>query len=58
MRRLLLEAQRLEQAHLFDLETLEAIGSCAGIENYPRDLTVVRRAAADLFEDPPRMRWL
>jgi len=30
----LLEAQRLEQRVLFDLEMLEATGSCAGIENY------------------------
>src|SRR3984885_5560952 len=35
----LLEAQRLEQRTLFDLEMLEATGSCAGIENYSRDLT-------------------
>src|SRR6202522_1424742 len=35
----LLEAQRLEQRTLFDLETLEATGSCAGIENYSRYLT-------------------
>ncbi len=30
----LLEAQRLEQRTLFDLEMIEATGSCAGIENY------------------------
>src|SRR4029453_9985935 len=30
----LLEAQRLEQRTRFDLEMLEATGSCAGIENY------------------------
>ncbi len=35
----LLEAQRLEQRVLFDLEMLEATGSCAGIENYSRYLT-------------------
>ncbi|WP_026605726.1 excinuclease ABC subunit UvrB [Methylocapsa acidiphila] len=35
----LLEAQRLEQRSLFDLEMLEATGSCAGIENYSRYLT-------------------
>jgi excinuclease ABC subunit B len=35
----LLEAQRLEQRCLFDLEMLEATGSCAGIENYSRYLT-------------------
>ena len=31
-----LEAQRLEQRSLFDLEMMEATGSCAGIENYSR----------------------
>jgi excinuclease ABC subunit B len=31
-----LEAQRLEQRALFDLEMMEATGSCAGIENYSR----------------------
>ncbi|MGH6851133.1 MAG: helicase-related protein, partial [Methylocella sp.] len=35
----LLEAQRLEQRARFDLEMLEATGSCAGIENYSRYLT-------------------
>ena len=35
----LLEAQRLEQRTIFDLEMLEATGSCAGIENYSRYLT-------------------
>nr|MBZ9910840.1 excinuclease ABC subunit UvrB [Mesorhizobium sp. CA16] len=35
----LLEAQRLEQHTRFDLEMLEATGSCAGIENYSRYLT-------------------
>ncbi len=34
-----LEAQRLEQRTLFDLEMMEATGSCAGIENYSRYLT-------------------
>jgi excinuclease ABC subunit B len=34
-----LEAQRLEQRTLFDLEMLQATGSCAGIENYSRYLT-------------------
>jgi excinuclease ABC subunit B len=33
------EAQRLEQRTRFDLEMLEATGSCAGIENYSRYLT-------------------
>jgi excinuclease ABC subunit B len=35
----LLEAQRLEQRTVFDLEMLQATGSCAGIENYSRYLT-------------------
>ncbi len=35
----LLEAQRLEQRTIFDLEMLAATGSCAGIENYSRYLT-------------------
>ncbi|HHB83152.1 MAG TPA: excinuclease ABC subunit UvrB [Devosia sp.] len=34
-----LEAQRIEQRTLFDLEMMEATGSCAGIENYSRYLT-------------------
>ncbi len=35
----LLEAQRLEQRTTFDLEMIDATGSCAGIENYSRYLT-------------------
>ena len=35
----LLEAQRLEQRVQFDIEMIEATGSCAGIENYSRYLT-------------------
>ena len=35
----LLEAQRLEERTRFDLEMMEATGSCAGIENYSRYLT-------------------
>ena len=35
----LLESQRLEQRTLFDIEQLEQIGHCAGIENYSRYLT-------------------
>src|SRR5208282_4617948 len=35
----LLEAQRLEQRTNYDLEMIEATGSCAGIENYSRYLT-------------------
>jgi excinuclease ABC subunit B len=35
----LLEAQRLSQRTLFDLEMLEELGYCQGIENYSRHLT-------------------
>jgi len=35
----LLEAERLEQRTTFDIEMIEATGSCAGIENYSRYLT-------------------
>ena len=35
----LLEAQRLEQRTTFDMEMMQATGSCAGIENYSRYLT-------------------
>jgi excinuclease ABC subunit B len=35
----LLEAQRLEQRTMFDLEMMAATGTCAGIENYSRYLT-------------------
>src|SRR6202521_5511009 len=35
----LLEAQRLQERPRFDLEMMEATGSCAGIENYSRYLT-------------------
>ncbi len=36
---MLLEAQRLEQRTTFDIEMIQATGSCAGIENYSRYLT-------------------
>ncbi|MCY4644919.1 MAG: excinuclease ABC subunit UvrB [Bacteriovoracales bacterium] len=35
----LLEKQRLEQRTLFDIEMLEEMGFCSGIENYSRHLT-------------------
>ena len=35
----LLEAQRLEQRTRFDLEMIEELGYCSGIENYSRHLT-------------------
>jgi excinuclease ABC subunit B len=34
----LLEAQRLEQRTMFDIEMLEEVGYCSGIENYSRHL--------------------
>jgi len=46
----LLEAQRLEQRTMFDLEMMEATGSCAGIENYSRYLTGRKRG-----EPPPTL---
>jgi excinuclease ABC subunit B len=38
-RQRLLEAQRLEQRTLFDMEMLRELGYCHGIENYSRHLT-------------------
>ena len=35
----MLEAQRLEQRTLYDLEMMEEMGSCVGIENYSRHLS-------------------
>jgi len=35
----LLEAQRLEERTTFDLEMMETVGTCVGIENYSRYLT-------------------
>jgi excinuclease ABC subunit B len=46
----LLEAQRLEQRTLFDIEMLRELGYCHGIENYSRHLTG-RRAG----EPPPTL---
>ncbi len=37
-REMLLEAQRLEQRTLYDLEMLREVGYCSGIENYSRHL--------------------
>src|SRR4030095_4158804 len=44
----LVEAQRLEQRTLFDMEMMKEVGYCAGIENYSRYLS--GRAAG---EPPP-----
>jgi excinuclease ABC subunit B len=46
----LVEKQRLEQRTLFDIEMLEQMGHCSGIENYSRHLT--GRAAG---EPPPTL---
>jgi hypothetical protein len=35
----LLERQRLEQRTMYDLESIEQMGFCSGIENYSRHLT-------------------
>ena len=45
----LLEAQRLEQRTMYDLELLAEMGFCPGIENYSRHLTgrLARTGAAD-----------
>ena len=52
----LLEAQRLEQRTMFDLEMMAATGSCAGIENYSRYLTGRRpgEPPPTLFEYLPK----
>ncbi len=44
----LLEAQRLEQRTLFDLEMIRELGYCSGIENYSRYLS-----GRDVGEAPP-----
>src|SRR5713101_5678853 len=46
----LLEAQRLAPRTLYDLEMMEATGSCAGIENYSRYLT-----GRKMGEPPPTL---
>ncbi len=46
----LVEAQRLEQRTMFDLEMIEELGFCSGIENYSRHLT--QRAPG---EPPPTL---
>ncbi len=46
----LLEAQRLEQRTMFDIEMMEEMGYCQGIENYSRHLTGRRQG-----EPPPTL---
>ena len=36
----LLEAQRIEQRTMYDLEMLKEMGTCSGVENYSRHLTL------------------
>ena len=45
-----LEAERIEQRTNFDIETIEATGNCAGIENYSRYLTGRKKG-----EPPPTL---
>ncbi|PPR46518.1 MAG: UvrABC system protein B [Alphaproteobacteria bacterium MarineAlpha6_Bin1] len=45
-----LEAERLEQRTNFDIETIEATGTCGGIENYSRYLT-----GREAGEPPPTL---
>ncbi len=44
----LLEAQRLEQRTMFDLEMIQELGFCSGIENYSRHLS-----GREVGEPPP-----
>jgi len=46
----LLEAQRLEQRTLYDIEMMEQLGFCNGIENYSRHLT-----GREVGDPPPVM---
>src|SRR5262245_60586953 len=46
----LLEAQRLHQRTMFDLEMIKEVGYCSGIENYSRHLTARR-----VGEAPPNL---
>ena len=56
----LVEAQRLSQRTLFDLEMIEEIGFCQGIENYSRHLTGRHSGEAPptLLEYFPKKDWL
>jgi excinuclease ABC subunit B len=56
----LLECQRLTQRTLFDLEMIEELGFCQGIENYSRHLTGRPPGAPPptLMEFFPRKDWL
>ena len=45
-KKLLIEAQRIEQRTNFDLEMISATGSCSGIENYSRHLSGRKEGSA------------
>ena len=47
----LLEAQRIEQRTMYDLEMLREVGYCSGIENYSRHLDQRRGRLAALDVD-------
>ncbi len=53
---MLVEAQRLEQRTLFDLEMIEQMGFCNGIENYSRHMTgrAIGQAPPTLIDYFPR----
>ena len=50
IKKLFIEAQRIEQRTNFDLEMIAATGSCSGIENYSRHLSGRKRG-----EPPPTL---
>lgn len=50
---LLIEAQRIEQRTMFDLEMIKEVGYCQGIENYSRHLT--NREKNEPPPDTPRL---
>ena len=50
---LLIEAQRIEQRTMFDLEMIKEVGYCQGIENYSRHLT--NREKNEPPPDAPRL---
>ena len=49
----LVEAQRVHQRTMFDLEMIKAMGYCHGIENYSRHLT--GRLPGEAAADPARL---
>ena len=49
----ILEAARLKQRTTYDLEMLQQVGYCNGVENYSRHLA--RRGTGRAAVDPPRL---